>query len=168
MEQNSKYYELLHSVTDDHKVNHTGMVVGGVLPFHTDGEAVKFVMEKFPSATAETNPVEWNPQKAKEIAANTLYELEYLKQKLYDLHDKCSKEHDAYLVKAAEADRDGKSWELEINQIYAAEALGRKSGINDAIGVLIDRTLSLLMIAPPVPKEWWAERKSDHEHSGEE
>lgn len=156
-----KYYDILHSITSDHTVNHKGCLVGGVLPFLSDAEAARFVVKKFPEAPPDANPITWEPEKAREIAAKTMYELEYLLQMIYDKVDYYRKKRIEYIKMADQSELERKPWETDTYKERAKEFSWVASGMEDAADILRDRVTDLLNMCPPPPREWWAARNYD-------
>lgn len=158
-----KYYDILHNIADDHTVNHTGVMVGGVLPFHKDSDAVKFVMRKFPEASAEHPPIKIDPDAARAAAGDHLYELEYITQVLYDIAHNYLDKRVEYLKKMQDAELQKRSWEVDVYHERAMEYSWSYTGVMDAAEAVQDRVHELLMLGQCPPREWWADRSDLNE-----
>lgn len=154
-----KYYDILHNITPDHTVNHMGVVVGGVLPFQTDSQAVKYVLEKMPEASAETHSIVWDPDQARKLASQNMYELELIIQQIYDVAETYRRKAQDFTLQAESSERENRSWEVEVYRDRAKEWNWAGSGMLDAVGVIRDRLYSLLCIGNAPAREYWAERK---------
>lgn len=158
-----KYYDMLHNIANDHTVNHTGVMVGGVLPFYQASDAVKFVLRKFPGASAEHPPIVNDQIAARASATDHLYELEYLIQVLYDAARGYLDKRTDYLKKMQDAELQKRSWEVDVYHERAMEYSWSYSGIMDAVELIQDRVQELLMIGKCPPREWWADRSDLNE-----